>query len=219
MAIGRFDLQGRTPYKIVMQYTPDISEYISFTWFQWCWYYDDKSNTKQLCQWLGPAHQTGQSFCSYINKPNGQFIDRSMVNPVPYDELQTDEIKTKTSVFMEYLNEIIGISKQPSFNLQNAQEICYTNFGNNLDDDNNNLLYGTKLLDLESCEINKPKIEALGEYINAQVVIPNSKGIPVLAKLKKRKRDADGLLIGKRNNNPVLESKIYDLEFPGRGTE
>ena len=71
LAIGRFDLQGRTPYEAVMQYTPDISEYVSFTWFQWCWYYDDQTNTKKLCRWLGLAHQTGQSFCSYILKPNG----------------------------------------------------------------------------------------------------------------------------------------------------
>ena len=68
MEIGRFDLQGRTPYKVVIQYTPVISEYVSFTWFQLCWYYDDKSNTEQLCRWLGPAHQTRQSFCPYIIK-------------------------------------------------------------------------------------------------------------------------------------------------------
>ena len=37
LANGRFDLQGRTPYELVMHHTPDISEYVSFRWFQWCW--------------------------------------------------------------------------------------------------------------------------------------------------------------------------------------
>ena len=69
LAIGQFDLQGRTPYEVVMQYTPDISEYVSFTWFQWCWFHDENTKTKQLCRWLGPAHQTGQYFCSYIILP------------------------------------------------------------------------------------------------------------------------------------------------------
>ena len=33
LATGRFELQGRTPYEAVMNYTLDISEYASFTWF------------------------------------------------------------------------------------------------------------------------------------------------------------------------------------------
>ena len=33
LANGRFDLQGRTPYEMVMHHTPDISEYVSFAWF------------------------------------------------------------------------------------------------------------------------------------------------------------------------------------------
>ena len=34
LAVGRFDLQGCTPYEVVMNYTPDILEYASFTWVQ-----------------------------------------------------------------------------------------------------------------------------------------------------------------------------------------
>ena len=32
-ATGRFDLRGRTPYEVVTNYTPDISEYASFSWY------------------------------------------------------------------------------------------------------------------------------------------------------------------------------------------
>ena len=74
LVIRRFDLQGRTLYEVVMQYTPDISEYVSFMWFQWCWFHDENTKTKKICRLLGPAHQTRQSFCSYIVLPNGQYI-------------------------------------------------------------------------------------------------------------------------------------------------
>jgi Integrase core domain. len=37
LATGCFDLQGRTPYELIMHYTPDILEYVSFGWFQWCY--------------------------------------------------------------------------------------------------------------------------------------------------------------------------------------
>ena len=51
---------------------------------------------------------------------------------------------------MECLNEMIGNARQPSFNLQNSQEIYYTNFGDDLDNNKNDLPYRTELLDLES---------------------------------------------------------------------
>ena len=47
-ATGRFELQGQTPYVTVMNYTPDISEYASFSWFQWLWFYYESLKIKQL---------------------------------------------------------------------------------------------------------------------------------------------------------------------------
>ena len=78
-ATGRFDLQGRTPYETVMNNTPDISEYASYGWFQWCWYFDEKTKSKRLCRWLGPAHNIGQAFCSYILLESSEFIARSSI--------------------------------------------------------------------------------------------------------------------------------------------
>ena len=218
LAIGRFDLQGRTPYEVVMQYTPDISEYVSFTWFQWCWYHDEATKTKRICRWLGPAHQTGQSFCSYIILSNAQYIARSTVIPIPLDELKTDEMRERTSIFMNCLNEKIGNSMQASFNIQNSQEIYYTNFGDDVDDDNRDLPYGIELIDIENEEINEPYLESLDQYINIQVALPNREGIPVLAKVKKRKRDSSGNPIGEPNENPILDTRIYELEFPDGAT-
>ena len=43
LATGRFDLQGRSPYEAVMYYTPNISDYVSYTWFQWCCYIDEST--------------------------------------------------------------------------------------------------------------------------------------------------------------------------------
>ena len=36
MATGLFQLQNRTPYELVMHYTPDILEYVNFHFYQWC---------------------------------------------------------------------------------------------------------------------------------------------------------------------------------------
>ena len=34
MVSSRFELQGRTPFEVVAGYTPDISEYVTFSWYQ-----------------------------------------------------------------------------------------------------------------------------------------------------------------------------------------
>ena len=80
---------------------------------------------------------------------------------------------------MNCLEERIGISKQPLFNMQNAKEIYYINFGYDLHDDNWDLPYGIELLDMETNEVNEPYLEELDEYINVQVVLPNKEGLPV----------------------------------------
>ena len=33
---GRYELRNRTPFECVCHHTPDISEYVSFSRFQWC---------------------------------------------------------------------------------------------------------------------------------------------------------------------------------------
>ena len=93
-ATGRFDLKGRTPYETVMNSTPDISEYVTYAWFQYCWYFDETTKAKALCRWLGPAHHVGQAFCSYLLLSNGHIIARSSVIPIPSSDLDTEQMKT-----------------------------------------------------------------------------------------------------------------------------
>ena len=93
LATGRFDIQGRSPYEVVMHYTPDILEYVSYTWFQWCCYLDESTKIKRLCCWLGPEHQVGHAFCSCIILGNAKHISRLSVIGIPQDELFSDHMK------------------------------------------------------------------------------------------------------------------------------
>lgn len=38
-----FKLHDRTPYKVVTGYTPDISEYTVYKWYETFWYYDQQA--------------------------------------------------------------------------------------------------------------------------------------------------------------------------------
>ena len=214
LATGRFDLQGRTSYEVVMHYTPDISEYVSYTWYQWCWYFDESTKSKRLCRWLGPAHQVGQAFCSYIILDSGDYIARSTVVGIPPYELTTDRMIEETRKFTTSLESNIGNHKQGIFKPAAPMDIYCDAFGDDNDIDENVLPYGDELIDAKTETVDEAYLESLDAYLGAEILLPNKDAIPVLAKVKKRKRDAANLPIGEANSNPILDSRVYELEFP-----
>ena len=214
LASGRFELNGRTPYEVVMNYTPDISEYVSYSWFQWCWYYNEMSKEKELCRWLGPAHSVGQSFCSYVLLSNGEFIARSSVIGIPEDELNSDFMKQNMERFMKSVEDRIGNHKTGIFDPQAPIQVYYDNFGDDRSEDDLVLPYGDEIIDAKDHEIDEAYLDSLDTYIGAKVVVPGRDAIPVLATVRGRKRDALGNPIGTSNPNPILDSRIYELEFP-----
>ena len=76
--------------------------------------------------------------------------------------------------------------------------------------------YGNEIADVKTEEVNETYLEQLDQYIGAKVVIPGTtNGIePILATIKGRKRDHQGNPIGSPNVNPILDTRVYELQFP-----
>ena len=64
-------------------------------------------NCKQLCRWLGPAHQVVQAFFSYIILDNAHHIAQSSVIGIPQDEFLSYHIKKETKKFMTSLESLL----------------------------------------------------------------------------------------------------------------
>ena len=107
LATGGFDLQRTSTNEVVIHYTPDILEYVSYKWFQWCRYFDKFTKSKRLCCCLGPSHQVGKAFCSNIILDNYQHIVRSSFVGKPQDEFLSDNMKEETKKFMTSLDSLI----------------------------------------------------------------------------------------------------------------
>ena len=215
-ASGRYDLKGRTPYETVMNSTPDISEYVTYRWFQYCWYFDESTKSKSLCRWLGPAHHVGQAFCSYLLLPNGHIITRSSVIPIADEDLVNDSMKDQCTNFMKQVNEKIGNAKQPIYDDKEPNRIYFDAFDDSQLEDDSEYVYDQEIIEAMPTEIDEPYIESLDEYIGTNVIIPGiTPGIePVLAKIRGRKRDNDGNVVGQKHSNPLLDTRVYQLEFP-----
>ena len=60
----------------------------------------------------------------------------------------------------------------------------------------------------------------LDEYIEVQVLLLDREGVEVLCKVKGRKCDSNGTFIGVYNANPILDTRIFQVEHPnGRAEE
>jgi hypothetical protein len=59
-------LKGRMPCEVLTGNTPDISEFLEFTWYLPIWYYEPNvfpEQNKQLARWLGVVLRVGQAMC------------------------------------------------------------------------------------------------------------------------------------------------------------
>ena len=70
-------LQWRTPIEKAFGYTPDISPFMSFRFFEPVYYYEQDSfpeTKEQLGYWLGVTRNCGDAFTYYVFKPSTQQV-------------------------------------------------------------------------------------------------------------------------------------------------
>ena len=68
-------------------------------------------------------------------------------------------------------------------------------------------------------DISDACLNALDEYIVDEIVITGRDVLTVLGKVMNNKQDASINPIGKKNSNPILDTRIYELDFPDKCIE
>ena len=105
--------KGRSGYEIVFGHTPDISEYVEFEFYDYCWYWDTPPQSyshekKQLGRWLGVEHRVGQSMDFWIMSTNGKVIGRSTVSLLDPSDYDVNKCKQRMSELDTTINSSIG---------------------------------------------------------------------------------------------------------------
>ena len=89
------DLSGRTALEQLTGETPEISEYLDFTFYDWCWYNDKAGiGETKLSHWLGFSHRVGSLMSYWILTQKGNVISRRTVSRVTNLETQVDSTKS-----------------------------------------------------------------------------------------------------------------------------
>ena len=220
-------LKGRTPFELVKGYTPDISEFITFSWYDWVWYYEPTNQNHQLLgRWLGVAHNIGQGMCYHVLTQNGKVLSRSTVIPLTPDDHLNPDHKAWKNRFTAQIDSTIGnytssVIKGESINDDDPYSTLFLE--DDPDDDEEELVEYLKIDDSESPyirpqadeykEVNDiPFAEFNDKYIGQEVHLPVS-GETKKGQIIRRKRTHAGELVGTANPNPILDTRLYEVKF------
>ena len=220
---SRFGNQGRPPLESIIGDTVDLSEYVEFGFYDWVYFRDGGpgAGTTKLGRWLGVAHSVGNAMCYYVINEKAFVFSTTTVARVPNIDLQKPELIEKCKAWTNAMDDRLDDKK----------------FQIPIDGDNPGIepeSWGQVVSDtdqeyeeLMDEQLNDPTIPEADEldytpdtvgdpYMNMEVLMPNrldGDGAGAIAKVVGRKRDPDGKPKGTANDNPILDTREYIVEF------
>ena len=203
----------RTGIEKITGDTPDISEWLDFSFYDLVWFWDTPGNddNPKLGRFLGVAHRIRSNLCYWVLKANGQILARSTVQHVTKEDLQLLETKQKIEEFDKALRDRLN---DANFVLPMKEGLHHQHDTWALDDeDDENMLQYMRPEDRANTEDDaETDVPAIDELINADIKM-NIGGEPLRGRVKRRKTDEAGHMIGRWNDNPRLNTREYEVEF------
>ena len=208
-------LDARTPFALVHGYTPNISEYTLLEWFQWVKYHGTVDpDIWKLGRWLGPATQIGQGMAFNVLTEKGEVKVRSSVLRLDDNSLGSDNSKRRKDDFTKEMESYIGnYSKATIRSSENEDDDPYDGLfpSDNLSMEDDPGMGETEVnIDLEK---DPPFAEDHDKMLGTRIPL-TFMGETVEGVVKGRKRNSDGTLVGTKKKNPILDSRVYEVELP-----
>ena len=198
----------RSAYEMVTGDTPDISEYVDFSFYDPVWFWDQPKDdgNPYIGRWLGVSHRIGSAMCYFIINGNGAIESRTSVQPLSQDELMSEAIQIRIGELDDGIHKRLG--NPNNFLTDDAQNLILQEDMSINDeyhvDDNVDAMIDEDELHYTP-DINDP-------YIGVEILLPEGDQ-HTSATVLKRARGNDGLPIGRRHVNPILDTRLYEVEY------
>ncbi len=195
---------------MVVGRAPDISEYLDYYWYQTVWYYDQEAqfpeDHRKLGKWLGVAHRVGQALCYYILPASAKPIVRSTIQSLTDKEQRSQIIREQVVMLDRNVLDAIVVEGDMvadiPYDLQDEDYEIYNPF--------------EPEADRPGADEFTPK--AFDNLLSAEVLLPKG-DVLIPARVIARKHDASGNPIGIAHTNPILDTRVYDVQFPDGHTD
>ena len=206
-------INGVVPLTHVTGETADISEYLDFGFYDQVWYKDNAgASPYEPARWLGVSHRTGRQMCYNVLTQRGTVISRSTVQRVTNLEKTTTNVKEVFALFDKAVSAKLKLTTDKDYvgDKPNPEQ-----WADLLEQDEDFREEFQRVYDDETIpEADDYTPEVLEDtYLNMEVALPRDDEGPELARVTKRLRDANGLPIGTANDNPILDTRIYEVEY------
>ena len=205
-------LEGRTPLGDLLGETPDISQYLDFGWYDWVWFKENAGlDVPRIGRFLGIVKSCSNIMTYHILPESGIPIQAGTVQRVTEPEKNTDATKEKMKVFNDKISDKFKEGRLASGgtkpNLEEWEEL--------LEDDPDfaeefNRLYNNSDVP-EADDTFDP--DSYDSYLDMELAIDRGGEYPQFAKVTKRLKDHRGNPIGTANDNPILDTRLYEVEF------
>ena len=209
------DLRGRTPLEWITGDTVDISKYLDFGFYDWCWYHKNTGlGPTKLGRWLGVAHKVGGLMSYWVLTINCTVSARMTVQRVTSLEMQATHMKERTQAFDEATKAKIKDSKHTI--LEGGKKQPYDWNDHPFEEDPDFAEEFHEVISYNELEEADDAFtpDVYDTYLNMELAIPQGDSLePRLARVTKRLKDANGLPIGLANENPILDTRMYEAEY------
>ena len=212
---------NRTPLEIITGDTPDISEYTDFCFYDWVTYRPNAGlGENSLGCWLGVSHKIGQLMSYWILTINGNVISCTTVQRLLEIDKRKSEWQQHMQEFDTRIDTRLNVRDEDItsaiIDVDQWNKLSLTDIDDDFITDFNNVINDHSLPDIDDT-ISESDYDA---YINMEIGLPRGDdGELHHAIVKRRKLDADGNSIGKSHTNPLLDSRLNEIEFVDGTTE
>jgi hypothetical protein len=197
--------------------TPDISEYLDFGFYDWATYRTNAGlGEPSIGRWLGVSHKVGQLMSYWILTVSGRVISCVTVQRMTNAELNMDDTKAQLASFDKHIKDKFDakdvdlsaeVSEVPEWNRLSIDENDpeFTEAFTETISDDSVPEADTDQTQQEQKEEFTPEI--FDHYVNMELGLPRGNdGELYHAVVKKRAIDDNGKPIGKRDDNPILDT-------------
>ena len=219
-----FQLNGTNPHTATFGTEADISHLCQFGWYEWVYYRDQSASfpfpKECLGRCLGPAKNEGNAMAQWILNENGRVVVRRSIRRLTPHELSpsNEPEVAKREAFTISIRAILGDSMSAPVNPM-SDDPCDDWDLEMYEDDVDGGAPSIPEADFVDAA-GKPVLQQsfTDTLINAEVLLPHDEST-ALATVLRRTVDENGRMIGTYNDNPLLNTMVYDCVFPDGTTK
>ena len=208
--------KARTPLEIITGETPDISEHLDFSFYDWVTYRTNAGlGEPSIGRWLGVSHKVGQLMSYWILTDKAKVISCTTVQRLTHNEQQTDEYSTTMDAYNNAVNDILDVADADlEFNEDNHPRWNRLSL-NEFDIEEEFVAeYNKVVSDNTVPEADDVYDCSKDNYLSMEIGLARGADDQLhTAVVKRRAVDIEGTPIGVPNDNPLLDSRRYEVEF------